>query len=75
MLQIALVADQHDDNVRVGMIAQLLQPPRNVDIRCVFGDIIYQKRSDCAAVVPGTRLDSEQEMVGTGHTHAEVIAR
>lgn len=34
--QVALVADKHDDNVLVGMIAQLAQPSLNIFIRHVL---------------------------------------
>ena len=42
VLQIALVADEHDDDVRVRMVAQLLQPACDVDVGRVFGDIIHE---------------------------------
>ena len=40
MLQIALVTDKHDDDVGVGMVSKFLQPPRNVDVRSVFRDVV-----------------------------------
>jgi hypothetical protein len=51
MPQIALVSDEHDDNVGVGMVAQLLQPPRDVLVCLVLADIVHEKRSHGAAVV------------------------
>lgn len=53
MPQIALVSDQHDNNVRVGMVAQLLQPPCDILICLVLADIVNEERSDCASVVCG----------------------
>ena len=53
MLQVALVADQHDDDVRVRMIAQLLQPPRDVDVGLVLRDVIDKERTDRTTVVRG----------------------
>lgn len=53
MSQIALVSDQHDDDVRVGMVSELLQPPSDVLISLVLGDIVNQQGSDCASVVCG----------------------
>lgn len=40
MFQIALVTDKHDDDVRIGMVPQFLQPPRDIDICSVFRDIV-----------------------------------
>ena len=51
MPQIALVSNQHDDNVRVGMVAQLLQPPCDVLVGLVLADVVDKQRSYSAAVV------------------------
>ena len=51
MLEVALVANEHDDNVRVGMVPKFLQPPRHVDVRGMFRDIIHQQRTDCTTIV------------------------
>lgn len=51
MPQIALVSHQHDDNVRVGMVAKLFQPTGDVLIGLVLGDIVNEEGADCAAVV------------------------
>ena len=59
MLQIALVADEHDDDVRVRVVAELLQPPCYVHVRRMLGDVIDEKCTDCAAVVP-VRMIREQ---------------
>ena len=40
VLEIALVADEHNDDVRVGVVAELLQPPRDVDVRRMLGDVV-----------------------------------
>lgn len=53
MPQIALVTDEHDDNVRIGVITQLLQPPRHILICLVLADVVDKQRSHCAAVVGG----------------------
>lgn len=53
MSQIALVSDQHDDDVRIGVVSELLQPPSDVLIGLVLGDIVNQQGSDCASVVCG----------------------
>lgn len=41
LLEVALVSDQHDDNVLVSMPTELFQPTRNVVEALAFGDIIY----------------------------------
>ena len=51
MLQIALVSDEHDDDIRVCVVAELLQPPRDVGVRLVFRDVVHEQRANCAAVV------------------------
>jgi hypothetical protein len=51
MLQVALVSDQHYDNVCVGMVSQLLEPSSYVDICHMFGDIIYEQCADRPTVV------------------------
>ena len=40
LLEVTLVANQHDDNVLVGMATELIQPTRNVVKALAFGDII-----------------------------------
>jgi hypothetical protein len=51
MPQIALVTDQHDHDVGVGMVAQLLQPPCDVLICLVLADVVDKQRSHSAPVV------------------------
>ena len=51
MPQIALVADQHDDDVGVRMVPQLLEPPGHVLIGLVLADVVDEQSSDGAAVV------------------------
>ena len=49
--QVTLVPHQHDDDVRVCMVSQLLQPPLNV-LECrLFRDVVHQQRTHRAAVV------------------------
>ena len=40
LLEVTLVANQHDDNVLVSMATELIQPTRNVVEALAFGDII-----------------------------------
>jgi len=49
--QIALVSHQHNDNVVVCMIAQLLQPPRHILVCLRLADVVHEEGSDCATVV------------------------
>ena len=51
MPQIALVSNQHDDDVRVGMVAQLPQPPCDVLVGLVLADVVDEQRSHGATVV------------------------
>ena len=49
--QVALVADEHDDNVRVGMVAELLEPAGDVDVGGVLCDVVDEQSPDGTAVV------------------------
>jgi L-ascorbate metabolism protein UlaG (beta-lactamase superfamily) len=49
--QIALVSHQHDDNVCVGMVAELFQPACDVLVGLVLGDVVDKEGADCATVV------------------------
>ena len=51
MPQITLVSDQHNDNVRVGMVAKLFQPPCHILVCLMFRNIVNQQGTDSAAVV------------------------
>lgn len=51
MPQIALVSYQHDDDVRVRMIPQLLQPPRHILVRLMLADIVDEQGTDSSSVV------------------------
>jgi len=51
MSQITLVTDQHDDDIGVGMIAQLLQPPGHVLVCLVLADVVNKQRPNSAAIV------------------------
>ena len=42
MFQVALVPDQHDDDVGVSMVPQLLQPSIYIVICLVVGNIVYE---------------------------------
>ena len=50
--QVALVAHQHDDDVAVSVVLQLLQPAFSVFIRQVLGDVVHQQSPHCPTVVP-----------------------
>jgi hypothetical protein len=49
--KIALVADEHDDNVAIGVVAQLLEPAEDVDVGGMLGNIVDEQSSYSAAVV------------------------
>ena len=51
MPQIALVSYQHDDNVRVRVVPQLLQPPGHILVRLVLADIVDQESTDGSPIV------------------------
>lgn len=51
MPQIALVTHQHDDNVRVGVVPKLLEPPRDVLVCLVLANIVDEQGADGTSVV------------------------
>ena len=53
MPQITLIAYEHDDDVAIRMIPQLLQPPRHVFKCLVLADVIDEESADSATVVGG----------------------
>ena len=53
MSQIALVTNQHDNDVGVGMITKLLQPPCNILVGLVLAYVIDQQCSNGTTVVCG----------------------
>lgn len=54
MSQITLVADEHDDDIRVRMVAQFFQPPGNVLVRLVLADIVDKQCADGTSIVGGS---------------------
>lgn len=49
--QIGLVAHQHNDNVLVGMIAQLSQPPLHILVRQMLGNIVDEQCADSTTII------------------------
>lgn len=49
--QIALVADQHDDDVGVSVISQLLEPSRHVLVCLVLADVVYEECAHSTAII------------------------
>lgn len=64
MPQITFVSDQHNDDISISMIPQLLQPSCNVLIGLMLADVINKKSSDCAPVVG--RCDSTISFLACG---------
>lgn len=49
--QIALVTDQHDHNVGIGMVSEFFQPPRDVLVCLVLANVVHQEGADSPTVV------------------------
>ena len=49
--QVGLVADEHDDDVGLGVVAELLEPALDVLEGGVLGDVVDEEGADGAAVV------------------------
>lgn len=54
VLQVPLVAHQHDHDVRVGVVVQLFQPSLGALVGQVLGDVVDQQGSDCSPVIPAS---------------------
>ena len=64
--EVALVSNQHDDDVVVSVVPQLLQPALNVLIRQVFGDVVNQKSPHCSPVIPGDSIKPDEYINSVG---------
>lgn len=53
MPQIALVSDQHNDNIGISMIPKLLEPSCHILVGLVLADIVDEESSHCATVIGG----------------------
>ncbi len=62
--QIALVSDEHDNNVAVSVVTELLEPPRHIDIGRVLGNVVYKQGTDGTAVV--CRCDGTVSLLSCG---------
>mmetsp|Transcript_40997 Transcript_40997/g.131083 ORF Transcript_40997/g.131083 Transcript_40997/m.131083 type:complete len:213 (+) Transcript_40997:451-1089(+) len=51
MPEVALVAHQHDHNVGVRVVPQLLQPPLHILIRDMLGDVVHEQCAHSSPVV------------------------
>lgn len=51
MSQVALVANQHYHDVLVGVVAQLAQPPLDVLVSQMLGDVVHEQGADGPTVV------------------------
>lgn len=60
MPQVSLVSDEHDDNVVVRVFSEFLQPAHDVLVGEMFGDVIDQKSTNCAAVIPETDVNPDK---------------
>lgn len=53
MLQIALVPHQHDDDVAVRVLPQLIEPSPDIDKGLLLADVVHEQRPYCATIVRG----------------------
>ena len=51
MFQVALVTNEHNDNIRIGVVAKFLEPAGNIGIRRVLSNIIDEESAHRTAVV------------------------
>lgn len=49
--QITLVTDEHDNDVGVGVVAELLEPARDILVGLVLADVVDEQGADRAPVV------------------------
>ena len=51
------ITNQHDDNVCVGMVPQLSQPPLDVLVGEVFRDVVHQQGTHSTAIISATLVN------------------
>lgn len=51
VFQIALVTNQHNDNVGIGMVAQLLQPSCDVYVRCMLCNVVHKQCANGTSII------------------------
>lgn len=61
MLQIRLIPDEHDHDVRISVITELLEPSGHIYVGAVLCDVVYEKGTNCSSVVTVGRGGSEQQ--------------
>jgi len=62
VFQITLITHKHDNNVRVRMVAQFLQPPCDVDIRGMLCNVVDKQSTDCTSVIPKWNIIREEDL-------------
>lgn len=53
MAQITLVTNQHDDNIGVGVVSELLKPSCDVLVGLVLADVVYEQGTDGTTIICG----------------------
>jgi hypothetical protein len=71
MLEVALVADEHDRHVRIGVLTGLFEPSRQVVERLSSRNVIHEQCAGRAAVVR-TRDGSERLLTGLRDSHPHI---
>lgn len=51
MPKIALIANEHDDDIAIRVVPEFLQPSRDIDVCGVLGNVVDEQRANCATVV------------------------
>lgn len=64
MPQIALVSYKHNNDITIGMIPQLFQPPCHILISLMLANIVHQQRTHSAAVIG--RSDGTVALLASG---------
>ena len=55
--EVTLVSHQHDDDVGVCVVAELPQPPLNVLVRQVLGNVVHKQSTNGSPVIPKTQKE------------------
>ena len=60
MSEVTLVSHQHDDDVGVCVVAELPQPPLNVLVRQVLGNVVHKQSTNGSPVIIRVRIMKRQ---------------
>ena len=63
--QVTLVSNEHDDDVSVSVVPQLLQPSLHTLVSHVLGYVVHEESTNCPTIIPIQREKERDRLRGT----------